>query len=119
MKALIIATFTLLTFSASAQVIDTIGPKSNPIGTRGPRNQNTDPVVKPTYTDTVKRQVPGSMFPTVPSNIPPQQPGNPFPNYTQPYNPTAPSVPPTQTNPTSPATPVIPGRSDGTPPGLQ
>lgn len=114
MKVIIIAVFTLLTYGASAQVIDTIGPKNNQPVWRGPANKNTDPVVKPTYTDTIKRQQPG--VPKLPGNNP--QPGNPVPNNTRPYNPTAPSVPPTQTNPTSPPTPTIPqDRSNGVPPG--
>lgn len=117
MKVFAIAVFTLLTLSASAQVIDTVGPKNKQPVWRGPANKNTDPVVPPTYTDTVHRQQPGSSIPPPPQIITPPAPNN-NPNYNQPYNPTAPSVPPTQTNPTSPATPTLPGRNDGTPPGL-
>jgi hypothetical protein len=112
MKLIALAVCALLTYSASAQVIDTIGPKIKPTLTRGPRNQNTDPIVKPTYTDTIKRQPPQGTNPQ-PNLATPKDISQP-----QPYNPTAPSVPPAQTNPTSPATPTIPAdRRDGRPPG--
>ncbi|UPT65576.1 MAG: hypothetical protein M0D57_13650 [Sphingobacteriales bacterium JAD_PAG50586_3] len=113
MKIIAIAAAMFFTINMQAQVIDTIGPKSNPNVTRGPRSQNTDPVVKPTYTDTIKRQPPQGTNPqpnwSAPKDISQPQPNN---------NSTQPSVPPTQTNPTSPATPTIPqDRRNGVPPG--
>lgn len=112
MKLIAIAAAILLTYSLQAQVIDTIGPKSKQPVTRGPRNQNTNPVVKPTYTDTIKRQPPQGTNPQ-PSRATPKDISQP-----QPYSPTPPSVPPIQTNPTSPATPTIPqDRRNGVPPG--
>ena len=109
MKLIALIACSFLAFGAQAQVIDTLGPKNPQQGTRGPRNQNTNPIVKPTRTDTVKRQEPGSTFPVPGTYTPPTTPPVP-------HNNTAPggTNPPPQNN-TSPPTPQLPGRPNTTP----